>query len=60
MDEVRIPPVRGTYRHGNLRRALLDAGIVLARTGGPAAVTLREATRRAGVVPNAVYRHFTS
>jgi AcrR family transcriptional regulator len=60
MDEVRFPPVRGTYRHGNLRRALLDAGIVLARAGGPAAVTLREATRRAGVVPNAAYRHFTS
>jgi AcrR family transcriptional regulator len=53
-------PARGTYRHGDLRRALLDAGIELARSGGPDAVVLREATRRAGVVPNAAYRHFGS
>lgn len=52
--------VRSTYRHGDLRRALLDAGIALARDGGPDAVVLREATRRAGVVPNAAYRHFAS
>jgi AcrR family transcriptional regulator len=51
-------PVRSTYRHGDLRRALLEAGIELARAGGPDAVVLREATRRAGVVPNAAYRHF--
>ena len=54
------PPARSTYRHGDLRRALLDAGIALARDGGPEAVVLREATRRAGVVPNAAYRHFAS
>src|SRR5260370_31602618 len=53
-------PARGAYRHGDLRRALLDAGIELARSGGPDAVVLREATRRAGVVPNAAYRHFGS
>ena len=53
-------PARRTYRHGDLRRALLDAGIELAREGGPAAVVLREATRRAGVVPNAAYRHFAN
>jgi AcrR family transcriptional regulator len=51
---------RATYRHGDLRRALVDAGIALARQGGPNAVVLREATRRAGVVPNAAYRHFRS
>jgi AcrR family transcriptional regulator len=54
------PPPRTTYRHGDLRRALLAAAIELARVGGPDAVTLREATRRAGVVPNAAYRHFAS
>ena len=54
------PPVRTTFRHGDLRRALLDAGIELARGGGPNAVVLREATRRAGVAPNAAYRHFSS
>ena len=28
-------PARDTYRHGDLRRALLAAGIALARAGGP-------------------------
>lgn len=54
------PPERDTYRHGDLRHALLEAGIALARAGGPDAVVLREATRQAGVVPNAAYRHFAS
>ncbi|WEO76820.1 TetR/AcrR family transcriptional regulator [Cryobacterium sp. SO2] len=51
-------PVRSSYRHGDLRRALIEAGVDLAGEGGPAAVVLREATRRAGVTPNAAYRHF--
>lgn len=54
------PTARTTYRHGDLHRALLDAGIELARQGGPDAVVLREATRRAGVAPNAAYRHFAN
>lgn len=49
---------RSTYRHGDLRHALLEAGIGLARDGGPEAVVLREVTRQAGVAPNAAYRHF--
>jgi AcrR family transcriptional regulator len=56
----RTPKHRKTFRHGDLRRALLQAGVDLARSGGPDAVVLREATRRAGVVPNAAYRHFAS
>lgn len=52
--------IRATYRHGDLRRTLLEAGITLARAGGPEAVVLREATRQAGVVPNAAYRHFAN
>lgn len=61
MDEkLRQAAPRSTYRHGDLRRALLEAGIELARAGGPEAVVLREATRRAGVTPNAAYRHFAS
>jgi radical SAM protein with 4Fe4S-binding SPASM domain len=59
-DATTGPAERSTYRHGDLRRALLEAGIQLARAGGPDAVVLREATRRAGVVPNAAYRHFAS
>ena len=49
---------RKTFRHGDLRNALLEAGLKMARTGGPTAVILREATRQAGVSPNAAYRHF--
>jgi AcrR family transcriptional regulator len=49
---------RDTYRHGDLRNALIEAGLELAREGGPEAVVLRAATRQAGVVPNAAYRHF--
>ena len=58
--DSRHSAVRSTYRHGDLRRVLLEAGIELARGGGPDAVVLREATRRAGVAPNAAYRHFAS
>jgi len=43
---------------GAVRDGLVAAGLDLARTGGPDAVVLREATRMVGVVPNAAYRHF--
>lgn len=55
-----VARTRSTYRHGDLRRALLEAGIAQARAGGPQAVVLREATRQAGVAPNAAYRHFAN
>lgn len=51
---------RETYRHGDLRRALVEAGLELARASGPDAVVLRKATRRAGVSPSAAYRHFAT
>jgi AcrR family transcriptional regulator len=57
-NEHRDRPARSTYRHGDLYQALLATGLELARDGGPAAVVLREATRRAGVSPSAAYRHF--
>jgi len=43
---------------GAVRDGLVAAGVELARTGGPDAVVLREATQMVGVVPNAAYRHF--
>jgi AcrR family transcriptional regulator len=49
---------RTPYHHGNLRSALIEAGLQLARDGGPDAVVLREVSRRAGVSHNAAYRHF--
>jgi len=51
---------RSTYHHGDLRAALVEAGMALVREGGPQALVLREATRRAGVTPNAAYRHFAN
>jgi AcrR family transcriptional regulator len=51
---------RKTFRHGDLRNALVTAGLEMARAGGPNAVILREATRQAGVSPNAAYRHFAN
>jgi AcrR family transcriptional regulator len=55
-----VAPVRQTFRHGDLRQTLLAAGLDLARAAGPNAVVLREATRRAGVAPNAAYRHYAN
>ncbi|MFD8081920.1 TetR/AcrR family transcriptional regulator [Kitasatospora sp. NPDC059722] len=52
------PAPRRGYHHGGLREALIEAGVALARTGGPDAVVLRAASRAAGVSHNAAYRHF--
>lgn len=46
------------YHHGNLREELIRIAVSLAAEGGPDAVVLREAARRAGVSPSAAYRHF--
>lgn len=60
MTDDAAPPsaARRAGRHGDLRAALIEAGVQMASEHGPGAVVLREATRRAGVVPNAAYRHF--
>lgn len=51
---------RGNYHHGDLRNALTDAAMQLARHGGPEAVVLREAARHVGVSATAAYRHFAN
>jgi AcrR family transcriptional regulator len=48
------------YHHGDLRRVLIDAALQLVGEGGPDAVSMREAARRAGVSPGAPFRHFPS
>ncbi len=58
MSEKKYGKPRTTYRHGNLKQALLEAGLDLAREHGPEGVVLREATRRTGVAFNAAYRHY--
>lgn len=52
-----VSPAR-PYHHGDLRTALVEAGLRLARTGGVNALGLRGVTRTVGVTPNAAYRHF--
>ena len=54
---VGMPTIR-SYHHGNLKSALLDAGVTLIGEAGPQAFTIREVARRAGVSHNAPYRHF--
>jgi AcrR family transcriptional regulator len=49
---------RGTYHHGDLRRAVLEAAVAILAELGAEGFTLREAARRIGVSHRAVYRHF--
>jgi AcrR family transcriptional regulator len=53
-------PAPKPYHHGDLRRVLIDAALQLVGEGGPDAVSVREAARRAGVSPGAPFRHFPS
>ena len=53
-------PAPKPYHHGDLRRVLIDAALQLVGEGGPGAVSVREAARRAGVSPGAPFRHFPS
>lgn len=46
------------YHHGDLRRALLDTALEAIEEQGPAAVSLRELARRAGVSHAAPAHHF--
>lgn len=54
MNSVNTRP----YHHGHLREELVRIAVELATEGGPEAVVLREAARRAGVSASAAYRHF--
>jgi AcrR family transcriptional regulator len=48
------------YHHGNLREALIDAGLKLITRKGVRALTLREIGARVGVSRMAAYRHFAN
>ena len=50
--------VKRSYHHGDLRRALLDAGLGLLETRDAHDLSLREVARAVGVSATAVYRHF--
>jgi AcrR family transcriptional regulator len=47
------------YHHGNLREALVTAGMRAVAESGLEQLSLRDVARRAGVTAPAVYRHFT-
>ncbi|WP_141584834.1 TetR/AcrR family transcriptional regulator [Actinomadura sp. WMMA1423] len=49
---------RDGYHHGDLRRAVLDAAVEAIAEAGPAAWSLRELARRAGVSHAAPAHHF--
>lgn len=50
------PAERSTYHHGDLRAALVAAGMAMLEAGEP--FSLRALARQAGVSPTAPYRHF--
>lgn len=54
------PPRPDGYHHGNLRSALVEAGIALLEQGDSADFSLRQAAKAVGVTVNASYRHFAS
>ena len=57
-NSVNIEKPAGAYHHGDLRAALIDAGMALLEQRRSDELGLREVARAAGVSATAVYRHF--
>jgi AcrR family transcriptional regulator len=57
-NSVNIKPAKRGYHHGDLRSALIVAGLNLLRKGAVEELSLREVARTVGVSATAVYRHF--
>src|SRR5690348_12591495 len=56
---IRVPrKPRDAYQHGDLRHALIQAGLKLLAEGGAGELSLRAAAELAGVSHAAPYRHF--
>ena len=51
-------PARKSYHHGDLRAALVEAGLRLLRSRTADDLSLRELSREVGVSATAIYRHF--
>jgi AcrR family transcriptional regulator len=56
----RAPERRGSYHHGDLRRALVQAGLDILRETGLPGLTLRAIAARVGVSHTAPRNHFAS
>ncbi len=57
-NSVNIKNARPRYHHGDLRSALVEAGLKLLEDRAVDALSLREVSRAVGVSATAVYRHF--
>jgi AcrR family transcriptional regulator len=57
MEEASVP-IKGAYHHGNLRSALIEAGLTALASGQEGELSLRFLARQVGVTANAAYRHF--
>jgi AcrR family transcriptional regulator len=57
-NSVNIKKAKRAYHHGDLRSALVEAGLELLRTRSADELSLREIARAVGVSATAVYRHF--
>jgi AcrR family transcriptional regulator len=55
---IKISPAERRYHHGDLRAALIDAGMRMLERGDADQLSLREIARSVGVSAPAVYRHF--
>ncbi|HMJ54155.1 MAG TPA: TetR/AcrR family transcriptional regulator [Polyangiaceae bacterium] len=51
-------PKKGPYHHGNLKNALIEAGVDLLSKEGVAGLSLRRVAQKAGVSRTAPYAHF--
>lgn len=47
-----------TYHHGDLRNALIEAGVKMLETDGAQGLSMRKLAKQAGVSHNAPYMHF--
>lgn len=57
-DENSVNMEKRPYHHGDLRTALVDAGLRLLATRDAESLSLREVARAVGVSATSVYRHF--
>ncbi len=55
---MNLETVRKSHHHGRLREAVIDLAIDEARAGSIDSLSMRDVSRRLGVSPAAVYRHF--